>query len=78
MLKLLQHLKSHSAPFLLQFEYRLSQSELRQRTLQVTVWSAEMTGNEFLGAIHLSLSGPDLHKESTEWHKLSALHRMKS
>ncbi|XP_067936157.1 phosphatidylinositol 4-phosphate 3-kinase C2 domain-containing subunit alpha-like [Watersipora subatra] len=55
------------------FEYRLPMREVRERTLQVTVWSAELTGNEFLGAVHISLYEADLSKEGLEWHKLSTL-----
>ncbi|KAF6039905.1 PIK3C2A [Bugula neritina] len=60
-------------------EYRLPLQEVRLRTLQVTVWSAEMTGNEFLGALHLNLCDHNItSKEWIQWHKLSALHRIRS
>ena len=52
-------------------------SEIRQRTLQITVWSAELTGNEFLGAVHINLYDVDLSKEWSAWHNLSALHRIR-
>ena len=59
--------------YILQFEYRMPMREVRQRTLQVTVWSAELTGNEFLGAAHINLFDADLSKELTDWYKLSSL-----
>jgi len=60
----------------LQLLYRGSLDDLRQRTLQVTVWSYDsFKENEFLGAVHVALSSVDwTRQDNTAWYRLQTLH----
>ena len=59
-----------------QLLYRVSMDELKQRTLQVTVWSYDsFKENEFLGAVHIMLSSIDwTQADNTAWYRLQTLH----
>ncbi len=64
-------------PHCLQLLYRLPLEEVRERTLQVTVWNYNtFEENEFLGAMHLRIAELDLSKETTGWFQLQTLHKI--
>jgi len=56
--------------------YRGSLDDLRQRTLQATVWSYDsLKENEFLGAVHIGLSSIDwTQTDNVAWYRLQTLH----
>ncbi|XP_070200165.1 phosphatidylinositol 4-phosphate 3-kinase C2 domain-containing subunit alpha-like [Littorina saxatilis] len=55
-------------------QYRRKESEIRHRTLQVTVWDHDMLKeNNFLGAVYIRLRDLDLAKETTQWYPLQKL-----
>lgn len=63
--------------FVIQLLYRLPLEEVRERTLQVTVWNYNtFEENEFLGAMHLRIAELDLSKETTGWFPLQNLHKI--
>ena len=58
----------------LQLQYKMKESEVRYRTLQVTVWDHDMLKeNNFLGAVYIKLRDLDLASETTKWYQLQKL-----
>lgn len=54
--------------------YKMPASELRRRTLQVSVWSdGVMRENLFLGQVNIPIAQLDLSKETSRWYALAAL-----
>nr|KAG5699171.1 hypothetical protein BaRGS_014470 [Batillaria attramentaria] len=54
--------------------YRMKESEIRSRTLQVTVWDHDMLKeNNFLGAVYIKLRDLDLSTETTQWYPLQKI-----
>ena len=52
----------------------MKESEVRYRTLQVTVWDHDMLKeNNFLGAVYIKLRDLDLATETTRWYRLQKL-----
>ncbi|ELT97555.1 hypothetical protein CAPTEDRAFT_183515 [Capitella teleta] len=57
--------------------YRMSWEELKNRTLQVSVWSYDgLKENEFMGAAHIVLSDLNLSQEVVGWYPLLTLHKL--
>ncbi|KAI0209340.1 Phosphatidylinositol 4-phosphate 3-kinase C2 domain-containing subunit alpha [Lamellibrachia satsuma] len=55
--------------------YRMPVDEVKERQLQVTVWSYDaLKENEFLGAVIIDLSQTNLTRTTTQWHQLH-MHR---
>ena len=53
------------------FQYKVSQTDLVNRTLWLSVWDWDRLGrNQFLGEIRLPLSTLDLTDSSEHWHTL--------
>lgn len=58
-----------------QLIYRMPVDEVKERQLQVTVWSYDaLKENEFLGAVIIDLSQTNLTRTTTQWHQLH-MHR---
>ena len=48
--------------------------DVRQKTLQVTVWDHDMLNqNNFLGAVYVNLRQLDLAQETVRWYTLQKL-----
>jgi phosphatidylinositol-4-phosphate 3-kinase len=55
-------------------EYRMSLDELRQKTLQVSVWDHDvLKENNLLGAVYIKLNGMDISKEVPKWYNLQKI-----
>lgn len=60
----------------MQLEYRMPLEIIKNRLLQVTVWSHDsLQENEFLGGVDIELSKLDLKKENIEWFALGRVAR---
>lgn len=54
--------------------YKMSLKEVKNRTLQVTVWNHDvLKENQFMGALYIPLHNLDLTRENCEWHCLGNL-----
>ena len=66
--------KNPTCIWFLQLQYNMKESEVRYRTLQVTVWDHDMLKeNNFLGAVYIRLRDLDLTTETTRWYPLQKL-----
>lgn len=55
-------------------QYKMSLEEVKNRTLQVTVWNHDvLKENQFMGALYIPLHNLDLSRENCEWHCLGNL-----
>lgn len=58
----------------LQLLYKLKKTEVRYRTLQVTVWDHDMLKeNNFLGAVYIRLRDLELSCDTAKWYRLQIL-----
>ncbi|EDV96661.1 phosphatidylinositol 4-phosphate 3-kinase C2 domain-containing subunit beta [Drosophila grimshawi] len=62
--------------FMETLEYRMPLDIVRQRRLQVTIWSHDtLQENELLGGFELDLSKHDLRQEMCDWYRLGSVPR---
>ena len=55
-------------------EYKLSENDLRLKTLQVSVWDHDMLGeNNLIGAIYIKLRNIDFTQDNTQWYTLDRI-----
>lgn len=60
--------------FSLQIDYKIRLEEMKQKTLQVSVWDHDvLKENNLLGAVYIKLRDVDVSKEIPKWYHLEKI-----
>lgn len=60
--------------FRLQIDYKIRLEEMKQKTLQVSVWDHDvLKENNLLGAVYIKLRDVDVTKEIPKWYHLEKI-----
>lgn len=60
--------------FYLQIEYKMSDNDMRMKTLQVSVWDHDRLGeNNLIGAVYIKLRNINLEGDNVQWYNLDRI-----